>query len=107
MTRGYSIKTKPFGSFEEKVEFNNSVALNARVRSQPLGVIIDDGLYDRSLKLGCVVENVVIDVKCVCDASGVIYIRDRTTTRIRRPAPELERRPDNIVSRFLQEGGSY
>jgi hypothetical protein len=44
--------------------------------------------------------------KLLSDPSGVVYIRDRTATRIRRPAPELERRPHNIVARFFQEGGS-
>jgi len=79
---GDGIKTKSFGSLKEEIEFDCSIALNTGVRRQTGGVIIDEGLDYGRFKLGCVIENVVVNVKRVSDAPSVVDVRDRTATRI-------------------------
>ena len=76
MARSDCIKTKPFGSFKEEIEFDYPIAFNARIGCQSGGMIFDEGLDYGSLKLRCVVKNVMVNVKCVSDASGVVYIRN-------------------------------
>jgi energy-converting hydrogenase Eha subunit F len=73
---GDGVKTKPLGPLKEEIEFDYSIALNARVGRQPGGVIFDEGLYYSRFKLGGVIENVVVNVKRVSDAPSVIDVRD-------------------------------
>ena len=82
MPSGDCIKTKPLGPLKEEIEFDCSIALNARVGREPGGVIFDEGLDYGRFKLGCVIENVMVNVKRVSDTSGVIDVRDRTAARI-------------------------
>ena len=63
MSSGDCIKTKSLGTFEEEIEFDYSIAFNARVRRQSSGVIIDEGLNYCCFELGCVVEDVMVNVK--------------------------------------------
>jgi len=62
-----------------------------------------EGLDHVMIELVGVVKDVVIDAELLSDSSRVVHVGNRTATRIRDPAPELERRTHDLVALLEQE----
>jgi hypothetical protein len=52
-----------------------------------------------------VVEDVVVDAEHLGDATRVVDVRDRAASRVRDPAPELQRGTHDVVTLLDQETG--
>src|SRR5580692_12350869 len=105
MAGGDDVEAETMRAFEQQVEFNVSVALDARIGRATGGVGLDEGRDDVALELLGVVEDVVIDAEHLGDAACVVHVRDRATARVRYPTPELQRGAHDFVALLEQETG--
>ena len=70
---------------------------------RPASVALDEGRHHVALELLGVVEDVVVDAEDLGHPARVVDVGDRAAARVRDPAPELQRRADDLVARFEQQ----
>ncbi len=107
MAGGDGVETEQTGAVQEPVELQVRIAGDARVRGQALCVPGHIGLDDVAVEIAGEVEHVVGDTELLRHPPGVLHIRHRAATRVRRAAPQLHRGPDDLVAFLEHQGGSY
>ena len=76
VARGDRVEAEAFGSFEEQVKFDMSIALDARIGRPSGGVPVDEGGDDSTFELLGVVKDVMVDAERLGHASRVIDVSD-------------------------------
>jgi hypothetical protein len=84
-----------------------SVAFDARIRREPSSVVIDIGPDDIGHEIVTEIEDKVLDVELLGDATGIIDIAHRTAPRIRLTAPQLERDTHDLMTVVAEHGCCY
>ena len=107
MAGGDGVETEQKGPVQEPVELQVRIARNARVRGQALRVPGHVRLDYVAVEIAGEVEHVVGDAELLRYPPGVLHIRHRAATRVRRAAPQLHRGPDDLVAFLEHQGGGH
>ena len=83
---------------QEAIELEVAVALDARVRGEPGGVVGDVGPDHVGGEVVAEVEDEVLDAELVGDPAGVVDVAHRAAPRVGVAAPELEGDADDLVA---------
>jgi hypothetical protein len=98
----HPVKTQPSRSIEEQVELDVAIALNTGIRGLALGVGRHERCDDVTFELVGVIEDVMINVEHLGNASRIIDVRDGATARVRHSAPQFQGGADDLVT-LLEE----
>ena len=88
---------------QQPVELHVPVALDARVRGDPGGVLTDIGFDDVGVEIVAEVEHQVVDVELLGHPARIVDIAHGAATGVAVPAPQLHRHTDDVVSLLQQE----
>jgi hypothetical protein len=87
---------------EEQVKLDVPVALHARVRSKPLGILSDEILNNGLAKLFAKVQHVIRNPQPMGNSPGILYGPKRATPRMTRVRlvllPDLHRNPHHRIT---------
>ena len=105
MAGGDGVEAQPVGPPEQAVELEVAVALDARVRGPPDGVIRHVRPDHVTVELVGEVEDVMGDPELLGHPAGVVDVRDRAAPGVGRAAPQLHGGADDVVALAHQQGG--
>ncbi len=101
---GDGVEPEHLGPAQQAVELQVPVALDARVRGQPGGVIGHVGLDDVGGEVVAEVEDQVLDAEAVGHAAGVVDVAHRAAAGVGLSAPQLQRDAHDLVAVVGEQG---
>jgi hypothetical protein len=107
VTSGDRVEAETDSSLEEQVELNMAIALDARIRRLARRVASYEGLDDVALELRGVIEHVMVNAEHLGDSARVVDVGDRTATRVRHPAPQLQGRANHLMALLEEEPSGH